>query len=290
MSGRVFAVLAASLLVLFAGWKSLYIVNETERAVELWFGEVDNADVDPGLHILIPIANQVLVFDGRVQTLDARPKDYLTLEKKRLIVDSFLKWRISNVKKYYTATSGDAFRAADILASRVDTGLRNQFGQRTLNEVVSGERDELMIELRQTLSAITEVEFGIEVIDIRVKRIDLPPEVSQSVYDRMRAGRELEARELRSKGKELAEGIRADADRQKTVLLAEAFREAETSRGQGDGAAASIYAKAYNQDPEFYSFYRSLDAYKRTFGNKGDVMLVEPDSDFFKYLRDPKKR
>ncbi|MEH6628252.1 MAG: protease modulator HflC [Motiliproteus sp.] len=290
MSSRVFAVLAVCLLVLFGASKSLYILKETERGVELWFGEVSNADVAPGLHLLVPIANHVLIFDGRVQTLDARPKDYLTLEKKRLIVDSFLKWRISNVKKYYTATSGDEFRAADILASRVDTGLRNQFGQRTLNEVVSGERDELMTELRQELSKITEAEFGIEVIDIRVKRIDLPPEVSQSVYDRMRAGRELEARELRSKGKELAEGIRADADRQKTVLLAEAFREAETSRGEGDGAAASIYAKAYTRDPEFYSFYRSLSAYKKTFGNKGDVMLVEPDSDFFKYLRDPKKR
>ncbi len=285
MSARAFAILAGLLFVLIIGSKSLYIVKQTERAILLQFGEVVDPDVGPGLHFMIPLVNQVRKFDGRVQTLDARPQDYLTLEKKRLIVDSFLKWRISNVKSYYTATSGDEFRAGDIMASRVDTGLRNQFGQRTLNEVVSGEREELMVELRQSLSKITEEELGIEVIDIRVKRIDLPPEVSQSVYDRMRAEREREARELRSKGKELAEGIRADADRQKTVLLAEAFREAETLRGEGDAGAAAIYARAYNKDPEFYSFYRSLDAYKSTFGSKGDVMVVEPDSEFFKYLK-----
>ena len=285
MSARALFILAGILVVLIVGSKSVYIVAETERAIKLQFGEVVDPDVGPGLHFMMPIVNEIRKFDGRVQTLDARPQDYLTLEKKRLIVDSFLKWRISNVKNYYTATSGDEFRAGDILSSRVDTGLRNQFGQRTLNEVVSGEREELMIELRQSLNRVTEEELGIQVIDIRVKRIDLPTEVSQSVYERMRAEREREARELRSKGKELAEGIRADADRQKTVLLAEAFREAETARGGGDATAAAIYAKAYNQDPEFYSFYRSLNAYKMTFGNKGDVMVVEPDSDFFKYLK-----
>ncbi len=290
MGARSFAILAGILLVLIVGSKSLYIVNQTERAILLRFGEVVDPDVGPGLHFMIPVVNSVRKFDGRVMTLDARPQDYLTLEKKRLIVDSFLKWRISNVKNYYTATSGDEFRAGDLMASRVDNGLRNQFGQRTLHEVVSGEREELMVELRQSLSKITEEELGIEVIDIRVKRIDLPTEVSQSVYDRMRAEREREARELRSKGKELAEGIRADADRQKTVLLANAFREAETTRGEGDAAAASIYARAYNRDSEFYSFYRSLSAYKTTFDNKGDVMLLEPESEFFKYLMNPQVR
>lgn len=290
MGARSFAILAGILLVLIVGSKSLYIVNQTERAILLRFGEVVDPDVGPGLHFMIPVVNSVRKFDGRVMTLDARPQDYLTLEKKRLIVDSFLKWRISNVKNYYTATSGDEFRAGDLMASRVDNGLRNQFGQRTLHEVVSGEREELMVELRQSLSKITEEELGIEVIDIRVKRIDLPTEVSQSVYDRMRAEREREARELRSKGKELAEGIRADADRQKTVLLANAFREAETTRGEGDAAAASIYARAYNRDSEFYSFYRSLNAYKTTFENKGDVMLLEPESEFFKYLKNPQVR
>ncbi|WP_207062523.1 protease modulator HflC [Motiliproteus sp. SC1-56] len=284
MGTRSFVFLAGLLLVLTIGSKSAYIVKETERAVLLRFGEIVNPDVKPGLHFKFPIVNEVRKFDGRVQTLDVRPQDYLTLEKKRLIVDSFLKWRIANVKTYYRSTSGDEFRAADILASRVDTGLRNQFGQRTLTEVVSGEREELMVELRNELNEISTEELGIEVIDIRVKRIDLPTEVSQSVFERMRTEREREARELRSKGKELAEGIRADADRRKTVILAEAFREAETLRGEGDATAANIYAKAYRQDPEFYSFYRSLAAYRNTFSDKNDVMVLEPSSEFFKYL------
>ncbi len=287
MSTRAFLVLAAIVILLGIGKSSLYIVNETERAVLLRFGEVVKPDVEPGLHFKAPFMDSVAIFDGRLQTLDARPQDYLTLEKKRLIVDSYLKWRISNVKKYYTATSGDAARAGDLLSSRVDTGLRNQFGQRTLNEAVSGEREQLMLDLKNNLSDIAKEELGIEVYDIRVKRIDLPQEVSQSVYERMRAEREREARELRSKGKELAEGIRADADRQKTVLLAQAYRESETIRGEGDALASSTYANAFNQDPEFYSFYRSLSAYKSAFSNKGDIMVVEPDSDFFKYLKNP---
>jgi membrane protease subunit HflC len=284
MSTRNFAILAGLFLLLAVGAQTLYIIKQTERGVLLRFGEVVNADIEPGLHFMLPMVNSVRKFDGRVQTLDARPQDYLTLEKKRLIVDSFLKWRISNVKKYYTATSGDAFRAADILSSRVDSGLRNQFGQRTLTEVVSGEREELMRDLTLSLSKVTEEELGIQVIDVRVKRIDLPPEVSQSVYERMRTEREKEARELRSKGQELAEGIRADADRQRTVVLAEAYRDAELIRGEGDALAASTYAKAYSKNPEFYSFHRSLSAYKSSFGSKGDVLVLEPDSDFFKYL------
>ncbi|WP_210397571.1 protease modulator HflC [Motiliproteus sediminis] len=284
MGGKSFAGLAALLLVLIVGSKSIYIVSEIERAVLLRFGEVVNPDIQPGLHFKLPVVNEVRKFDARIQTLDSRPQDYLTLEKKRLIVDSFLKWKISNVRTYYTATSGDEFRASDLLSSRMDTGLRNKFGRRTLNEVVSGEREEMMVELTKELNDITSEELGIEVIDVRVKRIDLPAEVSQSVYDRMRTEREREARELRSKGKELAEGIRADADRQRTVILANAFRDAERIRGEGDALAASTYAKAYGQDPEFYSFYRSLGAYRETFSNKGDVMVLEPGSEFFKYL------
>lgn len=287
MNGKTFVALAVLAVVLLVGQSSLYIVSQTERAVLLQFGEIVDSDVKPGLHFKMPLVNSVSKFDGRIQTLDARPQDYLTLEKKRLVVDSYLKWRIADVGAYYKATSGDALRAGDLLSSRVDTGLRNQFGQRTLNEAVSGEREELMTDLRKELSTITESEWGIEVVDIRVKRIDLPQEVSQSVFERMRAEREREARELRSKGKELAEGIRADADRQKTVLLAQAYRDSETVRGEGDAVAASTYANAYNQDPEFYSFYRSLNAYKSAFANKSDVMVVEPDSEFFKYLKNP---
>ncbi|MFT5720395.1 MAG: membrane protease subunit HflC [Motiliproteus sp.] len=284
MGGRTFVALAVLLLAVVGLSKSLYVIDETERGLLFRFGEVVDANLLPGLHVKMPIVNSVTKFDARVQTLDSRPQDYLTLEKKRLIVDSFIKWRIADVKTYYTATSGDEFRAADLLSSRMDTRLRNKFGRRTLTEVVSGEREEMMVSLTQELNAITEDELGIEVVDVRVKRIELPAEVSQSVYERMRAEREREARELRSKGKELAEGIRADADRQKTVLLAQAFREAELTRGEGDAVASATYAKAYNKDAEFYSFYRSLDAYKSTFSNKGDVMVLDPRGDFFKYL------
>lgn len=290
MNAKTFSVLAGLLLVIFVVSRSVYIVQETERAVKLQFGEVVNADVQPGLHFMIPLVNTVRKFDARVLTMDLRPQDYLTLEKKRLIVDSYIKWRVADVADYYRATSGEEFRASDLMSSRVDNGLRNQFGQRTLNEVVSGEREELMTDLRDRLNEVAQAELGIEVVDIRVKKIDLPTEVSQSVYDRMRAERDREARELRSTGKELAEGIRADADRQRTVLLAQAYRESETIRGEGDAGAAAVYSRAYNQDAEFYSFYRSLSAYKNSFQSKNDLMVLEPGSDFFKYLKDPMVR
>lgn len=281
------------LIIVFAvlvlvGQSSLYIVKETERAVLLKFGEVSEADVKPGLHFKIPIVNKVRKFDSRILTLDARPQAYLTLEKKRLIVDSFVKWRVADVQKFYTATSGDEFKAAQLLSDRVDTGLRNQFGERTVTEVVSGEREELMAELTKKLSEIAIKELGVEVVDVRVKRIDLPQEVSESVYDRMRTEREREAREIRSRGSELAEGIRADADRQKTVIVAEAYRESQQVRGEGDAIAAKNYAEAYSKDSEFYSFYRSLQAYRESFKQNGDVLILKPDSDFFKYLDKPK--
>ncbi|WP_299182516.1 protease modulator HflC [uncultured Neptuniibacter sp.] len=281
------------LIIVFAvlvlvGQSSLYIVKETERAVLLKFGEVSEADVQPGLHFKIPIVNKVRKFDSRILTLDARPQAYLTLEKKRLIVDSFVKWRVADVQKYYTATSGDEFTAAQLLSTRVDAALRNQFGERTVTEVVSGEREQIMRNLIAMISPIVINELGVEIIDVRVKRIDLPQEVSESVYGRMRSEREREARELRSRGKELAEGIRADADRQKTVIEAEAYRESEELRGEGDAIAAKNYAEAYSGNPEFYSFYRSLQAYRESFGQNGDVLVLKPDSDFFKYLGDPK--
>lgn len=282
-----FSVVGALLLVLIAV-QFVFIVTERERAVLLAFGEVVVPDVKPGLHFKIPVYNNARIFDGRLQTLDAPSQRYLTLEKKAVIVDSFVKWRIHSVEKYYTATSGDEYVAARLLLSRVDTGLRNQFGERSMHEVVSGERDELMTELTQRLNLIAQKELGIEVIDVRVKGIDLPPEVSSSVFTRMATERDREARDHRARGKEMAEGIEADADRQKTVIEAEAFRDAEKIRGAGDAKAAAIYAKAYSQDPEFYAFYRSLSAYKETFGNKSDILVIEPDSEFFKYLN--KKR
>lgn len=278
----VFIIVLAVLVLV--GQSSLYIVKETERAVLLKFGEVADADVGPGLHFKIPVVNKVRKFDSRILTLDARPQAYLTLEKKRLIVDSFVKWRVKDVQKYYTATSGDEFNAANLLSQRVDAALRNQFGARTVTEVVSGEREELMRKLISEISPVVIDKLGVEVVDVRVKRIDLPQEVSESVYDRMRTEREREARELRSRGKELAEGIRADADRQKTVIEAEAYRESEEVRGEGDAIAAKNYAEAYSVNPEFYSFYRSLQAYRESFGKSGDVLVLKPDSEFFKYL------
>ena len=284
MTTRTLVTLIGLFVALVLASSTLFVVKETERAIMLQFGEVVQFDIQPGLHVKVPFVNTVRIFDARVLTLDARPQRYLTLEKKALIVDSFVKWRIDDVAVYYTSTSGDEFTAAKLLASRVDTGLRNQFGERTLTEVVSGERDELMAELLEELNQLVKTEFGIEVVDVRVKRIDLPQEVSESVYGRMRTERESEAREIRSKGKEFAEGKRADADRQETVIEANAYRDAELVRGDGDAKAAAIYAKAFNKDPEFYSFYRSLDAYRKTFGAGGDVMLLEPDSEFFKYM------
>jgi len=280
---------ALVVVVLLVVSKSVYIIKETERGVKLQFGEVVEPDLKPGLHFKIPMVNAIRVFDARIQTLDTRPQPFLTLEKKRLIVDSYVKWRISDVEKYYTATSGDSFRASDLLSTRIETSLRNEFGMRTLTEVVSGEREEVMDAVITTLSELTEAELGLSVVDVRVKRIDLPPEVSSSVYERMRTERERLARELRSRGNELAEGIRADADRQSTVIMAEAYRDSEVIRGEGDAEAARIYAEAYNRDAEFYSFVRSLTAYKESFGSGADVLLLKPDSEFFRYLGDFKR-
>ncbi|MGB2023674.1 MAG: protease modulator HflC [Litorivicinaceae bacterium] len=266
---------------------SLYVVNERERAVLLKFGEVVSTDIQPGLHFKIPIVNDVRRFESRLITLDSSPQRYLTAEKKALIVDSFVKWQVADAGKYYTATGGDEFSANSLLASRVDNGLRNKFGERTVYEVVSGERDSLMAEITKELDDIALNELGIHVLDVRVKGIDLPPEVSNAVYSRMSTEREREARDHRSRGRELAEGIEADADRQNTVIEANAYREAQQIRGEGDAVAAEIYANAFNQDQEFYTFYRSIAAYKSSFAGKEDLLVIDPESDFFRYLKDP---
>jgi membrane protease subunit HflC len=270
--------------------QSVYVVKETERAVKLEFGAVVEADVEPGLHFKIPIVNSVTKFDARILTLDAAPQSYLTSEKKALTVDSFVKWKVSDVEKYYTTTGGDEERLRRLLIQRVDAGLRNEFGSRTVNEVVSGERDELMDKLTLQLNSIALDELGVEVIDLRVKKIDLPPEVSDYVYNRMRTERERLAKELRAQGNEVAEKIRATADKEKTIILADAYRQAEEIKGNGDAIATSTYANAYSKDPEFYDFTRSLKAYQSTFGSKSDILLINPDSDFFKYLDDSKAK
>ncbi len=271
-------------LLIVLGMNSLYTVSELERAVLLEFGRVIQADLEPGLHFKKPFINDVRKFDARVLTLDAPPERFLTLEKKAVIVDSFAKWRVFDVQKFYISTSGDTYRASQLLKQRVNTGLRNEISKRSMHEVVSGERDLLMSDLTRTLNVITRDELGVEVIDVRVKRIDLPTDVSQSVYNRMNTEREIEASEHRAKGQELALGITADADRQVVVIEANAYRQAEETRGEGDAKAAAIYAEAYSADPEFYQFYRSMNAYKKTFANKSDILLLDPKSDFFSYL------
>ncbi len=275
---------ALSLITVIIISQSIFVVSEIERAVKLRFGEIVQFDLEPGLHFKWPIVNSVRYFDSRILTLDAQPQRYLTSEKKALMVDSFIKWRIKDVAKYFTTTGGDEERAKRLLSQRVDTGLRNEFGTRTVKEVVSGERDQLMNSLTSMLDGIAQEELGVEVIDLRVKRIDLPLEVSDSVYNRMRTERERLARELRAQGNEVAEKIRATADKDKTIILADAYREAEETRGNGDAKATATYAEAYSKDPEFYDFTRSLKAYQATFQSKGDILLIDPDSDFFKYL------
>jgi membrane protease subunit HflC len=289
MSVRGFVLAFVIAAVGILGANSVFVVTEYERAVLLEFGRVVREDIKPGLHFKKPFINLVRKFDGRVITVDARAERYLTLEKKALMVDSFAKYHVSDVEKYYTATSGEERRARDLLAQRINNGLRNEISTRTLHEVVSGERDQLMFDLTEDLNKVTTLELGIFVVDVRVKRIDLPAEVSQSVYDRMNTERDIEAREHRAKGQELGVGIRADADRQQEIIMAEAYRDAEIKRGTGDAEAAQIYASAFQKDPEFYRFYRSMSAYKRTFSNKGDILLVDPDSDFFRYLNKTKR-
>jgi membrane protease subunit HflC len=278
------------MLVVLIVTNVFYVVDETQRAVLLQFGRLKEVDIKPGLHIKIPLIQKVYKFDGRVLTLDTETERYLTVEKKAFDVDAFVKWRVADVATYYTATAGNEAFASDRLLARARDGLRNQFGVRTKHEVVSGQRDLLMKELTEQVNKTASKELGIEVIDIRIKRIDLPQDVSDSVFDRMNTERDRVAREYRAQGNKEAESLRAEADREREVILANADGEAERIRGEGDAKAAEIYAKAYSKNPEFYTFYRSLLAYKEAFANKNDVLVLDPQSDFFKYLQSPKKQ
>lgn len=288
MSTKGFSALIALIVGLVLAVNTVYVVTEYQRAVVLQFGRLVQSDVAPGLHFKWPFAEKVRKFDGRLLTADMTPESFFTVENKRLVVDSYIKWQVKDVETYYKATNGDEATAENRLAQRVADGLRNQFGRRTLHDVVSGKRDELMSEITASINEDSVKLLGIEVKDIRVKRIDFPPEASQSVFARMAADREKEAREYRSQGKEQAEVIGADADRQRAVLEANAYRDAERIRGDGDAKAAAIFAAAFSKDPEFYSFVRSLNAYRLSFSGKDDLMVVDPKSDFFRYLKDPK--
>jgi membrane protease subunit HflC len=282
--GKMGVIALAVILIGGAIYSAAFVVHQWESALKLQLGRIVDADYEPGLHWRIPFIQEVKKFDRRIQTLDARPDRFLTIEKKDVIVDSFAKWRIANVAQYFRSTGGNPDKTGRLLSERINTSLRDEFGKRTVQEVVSGERAEIM-QLLTKASDEQANELGVEIIDVRVKQIDLPPEVSESVYARMRAERERVARDLRAQGAEAAERIQADADRQQTVILADGFREAETLRGEGDGRAADIYAQAYNQNREFYSFYRSLNAYRDVFNTEGNMMVIGPDSEFFRYFK-----
>lgn len=275
--------LIALLAVLWLGSMSIFVVNERELAIKFRLGEFVRADYTPGLYFKLPFINNVRFFDKRVMTMEVDSERYLTQEKKNVIVDSFIKWRISDVSTYYVTMRGDERQAALRLAQIIKDGLRSEFGKRTMQEAISGERSEIMNIITSQISEQAE-QFGIEVVDVRIKRIELPAEVSTSVYHRMEAERSRVAKDLRSRGAEAAERIRADADRQRTVILAEAYRDAERTRGEGDGRAAEIYAKAYGRNAEFYALYRSLDAYRNTFSSPQDMLVLDPGAEFFQYF------
>lgn len=270
------------IVVLAIGYTATYVVDQRERALLFRLGEIIKEDIPPGLHFKYPLINNARFFDARILTLDAQPESFLTVEKKNVTVDFFVKWRIQEVGQYYRATRGDERNALSRLSQIMKDQLRNEFGKRTIQEAVSGERSEIMNILR-IQSNETAKELGIEIVDVRISRIDLPDDVSDAVYARMRAERNRVARDFRARGMEQAERIRADSDRERITILAEAYREAEKTRGEGDAEAAKIYADAYNRDPEFYSFTRSIRAYEDAFG-ESDTLILEPDSDFFNYF------
>jgi membrane protease subunit HflC len=286
MNNRVVVIALAVVGVFVVLSSAMFTVHQTERAVLLRFREIVSVDLEPGLHFKVPFVDVVRRFDGRVQTLTTTPETYFTVEKKPLMVDSFVKWRINDVDLYFQVTSGDSTNAERLLRERVITGLRNQISRRGMRDVVSGERDQLARNLTREMNVAIQKEFGIQVIDVRVKRIELPVEVSESVYRRMISEREIEAKQHRARGEEKSLGIRASADRAAVVIAANAYRDAEQIRGEGDGKAAAIYSAAYSNDPEFYAFYRSLGAYRRTFSSKSDVMVIDPSSRFFRYMRE----
>ncbi len=271
------------LIVFIIGYFSVFKIKEYEQAIVFEFGSISRSDFEPGLHFMIPIMNRVQKFEKRLLNLDQEPQRFLTIEKKDVIVDYYVKWRITDVTAFYTATRGDVLYANGLLGQRINRALRDEFGARTVQEVVAGERSQILDVVKQTTANLPE-ELGIFVVDVRTKRIDLPSEVSNSVYERMRAERNRVAKDFRARGSEAAERIRANADREREVILANAYRDAEIIRGEGDAQATEVYAAAFNQDREFYSFYRSLNAYQNSFSGSSDIMLIEPESEFFKYF------
>jgi membrane protease subunit HflC len=272
-------------IVVFGVSTSLFTVDQRQRAMVFRLGEIVSVKSEPGLYWKLPLIEEVRVFDARIHTVDTEePERFLTSEKKNVLVDSFVKWKISDITQYYISVGGDERRAQDRLNKTVNDSLRAEFGKRTVHQVISGERDAIMEAMRQRVEEDA-TKIGVEVLDVRLKRVDLTQEISESVYRRMEAERKRVANELRSTGAAEAEKIRADADREREVIIARAYRDAQTVKGEGDAKAASIYASAFKKDPDFYSFYKSLDAYKSTFSSKEDLLILEPSSNFFKHMR-----
>jgi membrane protease subunit HflC len=287
MTRGVGATLIALVAVLVVLSLSLFAVDQRQNAIVFRLGEPVNVIKEPGLYFKWPLLDNVRFFDVRILTLDSEePERFITSEKKNVLVDSFVKFRIIDVLQYYVSVAGDEARAKIRLAQTVNDSLRAEFGKRTIHEVVSGERDRIMELMREKADSDAR-SIGVQVLDVRLRRVDLPQEVSEAVYRRMEAERKRVANELRSLGFAEAEQVRANADRQREVIIAEAYRDAQRIKGEGDAKAAAIYAKAFEQNPDFYAFYRSLEAYRQSFRGKNDVMVLDPSSDFFKYLKSP---
>ncbi len=277
----------ALLIVIFVGFGAVYRVDMRQKAIVFQFGEIVRSDDAPGLHFKVPFINNVQKFDARIQTMDAAPESYLTKEKKNLVVDSFVKWRISNAADFYTTLGGLKANAENRLAQRVNDALRQEFGKRSVQQVISGDRVTIMDVVRDTTDQETKA-LGVEVVDVRLKRVDLDTTISIGVYQRMEAERSRVAKDLRARGAEAGEKIRADADRQRAIILAEARRQAQQTKGEGDAKATAIYADAFNRDSEFYRMYRSLNAYRATFNSPDNLLVIEPKSEFFRYFNQAK--
>jgi len=278
---KILVIIGAALFLIVSS--ALYTVDETQTAIKLRLGEIVTVETTPGLKFKTPFVNNVVKFDKRIQTLDAPAERFLTGEKKNVIVDSYVKWRIIDAEQFYKSTGGNIARTNNRLAQIIKTGLKSEFSKRTIADVVSGERSEIMANILKMANRDI-VEFGIKVIDVRIKRIDLSQEVSNSVYRRMQAERQRVAKEFRSKGAEEAEIIRAAADKKRTIILANAYRDSEIIRGEGDAVSANNYAQAYNKNADFYSFYRSLESYKKSFGQNNDIMVLNPNTEFFRHF------
>jgi membrane protease subunit HflC len=281
------AFLVTAVVALLVLSMSVYTVDQRKAAIKFQLGEVVSMQTEPGLYFMVPLLQNVRLYDTRIQTYDTKDAErFLTSENKNVLVDSFVKWRVIDVRQYYVSVRGDPTAAEARISQTVNDALRAEFAKRTVHDVVSGEREKIMDTVADKVDKDVKG-IGVEVVDVRLKRVDLVPEISSDVYRRMESERKRVANELRSTGSAEGERIKADADRQKQVIVAEAYRDAQRIKGEGDAQAARIYAEAYGRNAEFYSFYRSLEAYRAALRNKGDVMVLEPSSDFFKYLKSP---